>query len=163
MAEQWRSVEGFPGYLVSDAGRVVGRRGHVLSPGVCPRGYTRVVLMRDAKRYNRSIHRLVLRAFADAPGDSGIVGAHLNGDPRDNRLANLRWVSQSENLSHRKEHGTELLGERNGRAKLTEDDVRTIRKLADLGRTCASLADEYDVRYGTVNKVITRESWRHVA
>ncbi|WP_257139502.1 HNH endonuclease [Streptomyces sp. or20] len=119
--------------------------------------------MRDAKRYNRSIHRLVLRAFADAPGDSGIVGAHLNGDPRDNRLANLRWVSQSENLSHRKEHGTELLGERNGRAKLTEDDVRTIRKLADLGRTCASLADEYDVRYGTVNKVITRESWRHVA
>ncbi|GAA1064725.1 HNH endonuclease [Streptomyces asiaticus] len=162
MNEQWREVEGFPGYFVSDAGRVFGKRGKVLRPGVCSRGYSRVILMRDRKRVAQSVHRLVLRAFVGQAPDDAPYGAHLNGNPRDNRLRNLKWVSQSENLSHRAAHGTEIRGERNGRVRLTADKVRQIKAALANGASLSALAAKYGVNTGTVAHIKSGKNWRHV-
>lgn len=64
---------------------------------VASNGYVRVTI--NKKRY--LLHRLVLTTFVGPPPD-GYVAMHLNGNPQDNRLQNLKWGTQSENCRNRK-------------------------------------------------------------
>lgn len=54
-------------------------------------------------------------------------------------------------------------GERNASAKLTADDVRSIRRARDaqLG-TLRGLALKYGVTKGTINFIAKRKTWRHI-
>jgi len=59
-------------------------------------------------------------------------------------------------------HGT-LWGERNGRAKLTEDQVREIRQLYGAGGwTFAGLGRQYGVAYQIISAIVRRTSWSKV-
>lgn len=53
-------------------------------------------------------------------------------------------------------------GERNGCAKLTEADVRSIRAQAAAGVSQYRLAKEFGVSQGLVSKVVRRANWRHL-
>ena len=53
-------------------------------------------------------------------------------------------------------------GERVGGARLTEDQVRTIRALASGGATTTGLARRFGVGETTVRHVVLRETWAHV-
>lgn len=53
-------------------------------------------------------------------------------------------------------------GNRMGAAKLTDDDVREIRRLADEGVTQVALAARFGIAQPNISKVIRRESWAHV-
>lgn len=44
-------------------------------------------------------HRAILSAFVPQPENAPFVN-HLNGDKKDNRLANLEWCTNSENMVH---------------------------------------------------------------
>jgi hypothetical protein len=46
-------------------------------------------------------HRVILILHGMFPGQ-GQVSDHINGNPRDNRIENLRWVTVSQNNSNRK-------------------------------------------------------------
>lgn len=136
MHEEWRPVEGFDGYEVSDQGRVrssrTTRRGHVLRAGQQSSGYLTVVLFRDGapRRSSMLVHRLVLAAFRGVcpPGHEA---RHLNGDRHYNRLSNLEWGTKAENAQDKSRHGTMAAGERNGRSVLTRAQVDLLRELGD--------------------------------
>ena len=105
-------------------------------------------------------HHAVLMAFR-GPRPDGYQGAHLDGNPKNNRLENLEWVTPAENQSHRLEHGTHNRGERHGMAKLTFRQVRWMR--ARRGQfTYDELAEFYDVSKATISRVMNRNGWRHV-
>jgi hypothetical protein len=53
-------------------------------------------------------------------------------------------------------------GELNARAKLTEDDVRVIRKRHANGEATSALATAYGVAPGTINLIVRRINWPHV-
>lgn len=57
--------------------------------------------------------------------------AHLDGDPSNAVVSNLAYVTQKENESHKRVHGRATIrrGAAAPGAKLTEDDVREIRRL----------------------------------
>lgn len=108
-AEQWLPVVGWEGlYEVSDFGRVrsisrtVERRGEVYEkPGRVLKPIRRtyhfgVSLYADGKSTPRPIHRLVLEAFV-GPRPEGMECCHLDDDPTNNRLSNLRWDTHSAN------------------------------------------------------------------
>ena len=109
--ETWKPIPGYPHYEVSDRGRVRsiprtarGRtyRSVVMSTRVSNRGYV-LVDVRDARgdRQTRSMHKLVLEAFA-GPCPPGMEARHLNDDPTDNRWPeNLRWGTKPENMADR--------------------------------------------------------------
>jgi hypothetical protein len=65
-------------------------------------------------------------------------------------------------------HGTWLhpetvnRGEDRPAAKLTEEQVRQIRMLSDLGETRALLARRYGVTTTVIRRIANREGWRHV-
>lgn len=96
--EIWRPVQGFPGYLISDFGRVKSLRygrEKILKPALC-HGYLFVCLCRNGKAIKGYIHRLVSDEFISNPDQKPRVD-HINTDRSDNRSVNLRWVTPSEN------------------------------------------------------------------
>lgn len=47
-------------------------------------------------------------------------------------------------------------------AKLTEDDVREIRKLSENGLSQRKIAAQFDVSRGTIEPILRGETWKHV-
>ena len=104
-AEIWMPVPGFDKYEVSNLGRVKSHsRGapRILRPGPTNYGHLSVVLGRGN---TRMVHALVLTAFV-GPRPPGADCRHLDGDPTNNHLANLRWGSRTENILDAVAHGT---------------------------------------------------------
>lgn len=115
-SEEWRPIEGFPGYIVSNTGRVksVDRRrekyrGTRFVPGVelrmqDIRGYKYVQLCKESKHYPRKVHRLVAEAFLPNPDLKPCVN-HIDCNPANNRAENLEWVTPKENAQWAKACG----------------------------------------------------------
>lgn len=124
-AEMWLPVSGFPGYEVSDHGRVrsldrvvphptggkLTLRGRVFSPKRRSGSHLSVTLRRNGKGYDRQVHRLVARAFI-GPIPDGAHVLHWNDDPADNRVSNLRFGNDSDNAFDKVRNGRHHLAVR---------------------------------------------------
>jgi hypothetical protein len=179
--ETWLPCPGHEdSYAVSDHGRIQRIRaaktrpaGGFLKARPSPRGYLVVGLMRDGRQCWHTVHRLVARAFLGPPRPGDVVN-HLNSIPTDNRAANLEWCTPSENLMHASRAGRLATGERNyhyqhppkgilnGRAKLTEADVRLIRALFAQGASIPALSQRYNVTKPAIRYIVHRLTWTHL-
>lgn len=167
-AEEWRPVEGFPGYELSSLGRVKGKRVPFLRPAVVG-GYPSVTLYAPGRRRTFKLHALVCAAFR-GPRPPGREAAHLNGVRSDCRAGNLAWASPAENARHKREHKTWPAGEANPAAKITAAQARAIRIEYDAlpHRTCGrvprgarvEIASRYGVSRWLVTKIANRGLWR---
>lgn len=159
--ESWAAVPGFEGrYEVSDHGRVRAvRTGRVRRPFERkPVPYQAVYLESPDGSKCFLMHSLVLHAFrGERP--TGMVGRHLDGDARNNKLTNLEWGTQLQNGSDQRRHGRTLAGVRNHNAKLTADAVRAIRASS---RPNTHLASEYGVRKETISNIKRGAAWATV-
>lgn len=104
--ENWRPVPHHEEYEVSDLGRVrraaPGRKtfvGKVLRPQQVGTGYRAVALTKNGKARQMYVHRLVMLAFVGQPPPRHEVN-HRDGDKANNALANLEYVTRSENNNH---------------------------------------------------------------
>ncbi len=104
--ERWRNIKGFPGYQVSDKGRVRSYR-HSKEPVIMStsddgNGYQKLALHCDidGKRYCRKVHRLVAEAFIPHKKEDDTVDHIESGKlgKLNNSVENLRWLSRAENI-----------------------------------------------------------------
>ena len=70
--------------------------------------------------------------------------------------------THAQNGQDRIEHGTSGKGEADPQAKLTENDVREIRRRRGSGETQILLAGEYKVSRSTIGSIVNRINWKHV-
>jgi hypothetical protein len=120
MSERWLPVEGYDGaYEVSDLGRVRGidrmrlgrngfpqpHKGKVLKPASQTVGYQQVRLCRYGKKHTFYVHRVVMAAFI-GPCPPGYEVDHLDNNPSNNALTNLRYVTPQENAAAKAERRT---------------------------------------------------------
>ena len=122
MNELWKEHEEFPCHEISSLGKVrVLRRlgdkgpkpGTVLTGSVSRKGYIEVRIRHISGKHKLvRVHRLVLECFVGAAPNNH-VAAHLDGNPANNTLTNLAWVTHKENQAHRVLHGTSNRGSRN--------------------------------------------------
>jgi hypothetical protein len=90
--DDWRPVEGFPGYSVNPLGQVVrDSTGRLLVPRVNQYGVPYVGLMREWQQCIRSLPRLVAKAFLQRPSDIFDTPIQLDGDPMNCAVDNLMW------------------------------------------------------------------------
>lgn len=160
---------GFPGYRVGSDGSVWSLkhrwgprpRPKQLRPLPCRTGHQAVWLSIGARAVRRHIHRLVLEAFV-GPRLLGQECCHEDGDPTNNRLSNLRWDTSKANSADAQKHGTRVMGETHGLAKLSVASVRETRRLyANGGYTLKSLALRFGVVETCVSKIVRGQTWKH--
>ena len=77
--------------------------------------------------------------------------------------AHLEAMTHRQNEDAKLAAGRTTTGERNGMARLTEDDVRAIRRRRSEGATLAVIADEFGVSFQHVSSLIRGDRWKAVA
>lgn len=158
--EQWLPVPGFPGYEVSDAGRVRShkqRTARILRPGDNGSGHLQVGLRREGKSHMRQVHCLVALAFI-GPVKEGLEVCHNDGNPGNNTLSNLRYDTRRNNLLDRAKHGYvhPNRGERHPRARVPDSAVSAMRaEYAKGGITLQALADKYGMSKPGIHHIIS--------
>ena len=173
MIEEWREVPGYEGYYsVSDRGNV--RRdkqsrgaiaGRVMTAKLSTNGYYHVDLSRNDEKRRFRIHRIVASAFLGVSPFPKAVINHKDGNKQNNVPENLEWCTSKENNRHAMEAGLTRHvgspGEKNGRAKLTETQVRIIRSLH--GKISSNrLAALCNVARSLIQRIQKGEAWSHI-
>lgn len=93
-----------------------------------------------------------MEAFAPKRDEGCADVAHLNGDPKDNRLGNLAYVSRGENNRHVLYHG---------RRKVTEEQVKLLQK-ATCFNEAAYLAECFGISVSHADHIRVRRAYAHV-
>ena len=137
--EIWKPVVGYEGiYEVSSLGRVKscertiirsnGREinfpDKIMKPSINHKGYEIIDLRNKGNRQGGFVHRLVGKAFIDNPLNKEQIN-HKNGNKTDNRVQNLEWVTNQENMAH----SYKSLGRTNKEA--SESRKRVVEQLSD--------------------------------
>ena len=163
MKEVWRDVAGYEGlYQISNKGRLKSTKRHGTLGGIiklyCHNGYMQTGLYKNGIGEMKKIHQLVLTAFS-GPMPDGMCCRHLNGNPSDNRIQNLKWGTPKENAEDTKRHERTNRGERNGMAKLTEHDVIAIRNMSG---THGKIAKRFGISSTAVCMIKSKRRWKHI-
>ena len=98
MKEEWKLVKEDNRYYVSNFGRI---KSIAKGPErILRQSYHKDYLVVSINRKYKVVHRLVAEAFIPNTENLQLVD-HINGDRRDNKVTNLRWVNHSGNNQNR--------------------------------------------------------------
>ena len=171
MKEEWRSIQNYPDYLVSNIGRVKRMTGwrnrplekpHILkSSSGGTAGYPSVWLYRNAKSKRVVIHHLVAIAFL-GPKPLGSHINHKNFDRRDNKFTNLEYVTPRENVLWTKLHLRHSFGEHRYSSKLSDDKIDIVRKFLESGCTISCVAYRMNVSRKVIYDIVCGKTWKHI-
>lgn len=177
--EVWKPVPGFGNhYEASSLGRIRSKdrivirkhsksgknieffyKSKLLSPCSSDKyGHQVVHIGFNGQRKNVFVHTMVLLAFVGERPD-GMECCHINGDPKDNKIDNLRWDTHYSNNQDRKQHGTYALGDKHPMARITEQDVLAIRSS---GKSNKELRKIYAISNSQMHRILTKQSWKHL-
>lgn len=136
---KWKPVVGYENkYMVSDRGDIfsIGRK-KILNPKVNWDNYLRIQLWRKNKNKYVSIHRIVCESFLGVMDENMVVN-HKNGIKNDNRLDNLEWVTQKENIIHSWNNGL-------SKHKLNNINPKSVKQYTLDGEYIATFASQKQV------------------
>jgi hypothetical protein len=130
-----RTVKGYPAFLASVAG----------------------------KKTTVYIHRCIAKVFIPNPDGKPHIN-HKDGDKANFDPANLEWCTHRENMAHAYRTGLAIAptsgpGELSPAARLTADQVRSIRQRLEGGESRERLAREFGMSLSNIGQIARRQTW----
>jgi len=152
---------------ISGKKRVLSGEWTQMKPRTNNRGYLTVNLRDDGgRKAPRLIHRLVLLTFSGPP-KKGQETRHLDGDPKNNKLENLKWGTKKENQADCLRHGTRVHSEAQHLSKLNTKKVMLMRLLKkEFGWDGAKIHRTFGVVWGvhltSIQRAVGGRTWKHI-
>lgn len=127
-------------YLIGSDGSIKNSNGMKMAPFKTKNGYMKINLLKKGFY----MHRLVAECFIPNPEEKPQVN-HKNGDKTDNRVENLEWVTNSENMLHciRTNNVTR-------RSNVEIMEVNSMNKFSSI----AEASRHFNINYSTICKSI---------
>lgn len=188
--EEWKQVQGFENYKVSNFGRIkrtkntitVNNNGttfqrtypeKLMKLSVDSQGYRRVGLTRNKQTSIHYVHHLVADHFLGDKSEDKPVVLHINDEKDNNSIWDLRRGTYQDNLLDRSRYGytmpqsaRDAISKANSgypkNQKLSESDVIYIRRYAG-DKTQAELADQFNVTQANISHILNDRSWTTLA
>lgn len=152
-------------YRVFDDGRVFScKTGNEISQRPNKDGYATFTAGKKGSRTRVRTHRVIAQLFVDNPHDYDEVD-HLDCNRMNPAASNLEWVTHEENIKRayaRGSHDGRITGEKNPKARLTEELVRQMREEYRSGSRVIDIVDKYGCPWSTVNNAVKGITWKHV-
>lgn len=157
------NIPGWPYYHVSRDGKVYSRKSgnwKLLRGGII-KGDSAVTLSNHGNHLSQRVYRLVALVYLPKPSSTKLVIRHLDDNPLNNHVDNLRWGTQKQNMEDARKNG-KLRGSscKASRAKLSKKDLILIFKLKAKGPYYKDIAKRLGVSVGTIGRVINKKSYR---
>lgn len=161
--EEWKPVIGFEDtFLISSFGRlrrIRTRYGNptdrLLNPYLADHGYRVTQLQLVPVRIRQYLHDMVAAAFI-GPRPDGYQVNHIDADRSNNRVDNLEYSTQYDNIHH-----AIALG-RQPHARLSPAIVAEIRASYAATGSYLPMMAKYNLDGAHVWRIVTRRAWRHV-
>ena len=99
--EEYKTIKGFENYEISNTGKVREKINDRILDTFMNKGYTKIGLRIDGKRYIKDVHRLVAQTFILEFNNKSFV-YHIDGNKNNNVVSNLK-VSNNKSKSKNKE------------------------------------------------------------
>ncbi len=172
----YQDIPGFPGYRVGIDGtvwscwkgggkharRIMVDKWKLLKPTPMKSGHLHLnISTPDGKRIYVLVHHLVLQAWHGFCPE-GLEARHLNDNPTDNQLSNLRWGTRTQNIDDRKKNGSWICGSASSNAKITDDQVREILRRCVNGEKQRVVAADYGIHQSEVSRIVRAKRWAHM-
>jgi hypothetical protein len=136
-----------------------------------------VGLRKNSKVKRFLVHRLVAEAFIPNPENKPQIN-HIDGNPANNHVNNLEWVTSFENMRHAQNTGltnqftAKSLANRSKQGKIywrnatkahclfTMAEVTHIKELHASGKSCRAIARDYDCSNTTISNICNDKTYR---
>jgi hypothetical protein len=106
-----RKINGFENYKIDEFGNVYRiRDNYKLIQDISKKGYARVKLTNNIKRYTLPVHRLVALTYLDKVENKNQVN-HIDCNKLNNHISNLEWCDNSHNQIHAYRNGLNYISE----------------------------------------------------
>lgn len=156
--EIWKEVIGHEGkYEVSNLGKVRNIKRNTIQKGhETTKGY----LVVSISHKQTLLHRIIATAFVPNPDNKETVN-HINGIKTDNRIENLEWLTNGENMAHASKLG--LLsgkGQTSHNVILSESQVIEMRKQGNEGLKAKEIAANFNISVRQTHSILSGESWK---
>lgn len=149
MEEKWKEISGYPDYKISSLGRVWSDKSKIFMK---THNASETDLHQKIKLSNKGvektffIHRLVLLVFKPIENPDNFQVNHIDGNPLNNTLENLEWVTETQNHMHywqevvpqRRSEGKNNLGRKPKNIRVEFENGQT-NYYAGIEETCAHL------------------------
>ena len=170
--ERWREIDfetklEHSKYEVSHLGNIKSyaidkQKGRILKGGNVNGYLTISVKFGDDISRQYYVHRLVAETFLDKDNKEQHYVIHLDFNKKNNSIYNLKWVDEEELFRHNNKNPL-VLKKRTTGYKLTETDVRVIKRLLKSQKTRLSMiAKRFGITHTQINRIRSGENWGHV-
>lgn len=179
--EIWKNIEDFEGFQISNLGRIKRleykkwcvpnnsfstMKEKILKTSFNnSKSYERIKISLNNRTKIYSIHRLVAITFIPNPNNYPQIN-HIDGDKSNNKVENLEWCTNNENMKHRYEVLKKFSfpkGESCNFSKLNKEKVIEISKLIKDGYKDKDIARMYNLK-STSTIIFIRQgiTWKHL-
>lgn len=146
--EIWKDVKDYEGlYQVSNYGNVKRiKDNYIFKQNKNSRGYRIITFTKNKKEKSVSVHRIVAETFISNPNNLSQIN-HIDGDKMNNKVDNLEWCTQSENMKHAYKTGLEIKkGKKVKQYDLEGNYIKTWNKMNEAEK-------EMNITHGKISQV----------